>query len=730
VTTPLSVIFVWHMHQPYYRDPLVGEYVMPWVYLHGIKDYFDMPSIVEETEGARCVFNLVPSLVEQLLEYADGTAVDPFLVAARKEPSELTLEERRFIVENFFSAHRPTMIDPYPRYASLYRVCDAAGGRAFAESLLTDQEILDLQVWFFLSWTGMAARRRYPFIAGLIAKGEGFTQEEKLTLFSLHREILAGILPLYRRLQEEGKIEISVTPWFHPILPLLCTTDEARVAIPQATLPSPPFQAPDDARGQILRGVEILTRTIGTPPRGIWPSEGSVSDRAMELIMDAGLTWAATDEGILARSLPGGLGKGREFLYQPIAYERGGKRITLFFRDHALSDLIGFTYSGWDPDRAVGDFIGRLETIRRDARNATTVSVILDGENAWEYYRENGYPFLTRLYRALAGHPGIDLVTCSDVVASIPPTRVIDRIHPGSWINADYGIWIGHPEENRGWELLRETRETAIRCRPDVAEILARGGEEREGDDPIAHTIVRAIYAAEGSDWFWWYGDDHFTPHADRFDLLFRRHLMAVYRFLGEPVPGVLYEPIKKRPVSGIIRTPTGFITPRITGLVGDYFEWLAAGLCDLSSRFSTMHAATSILHHLYYGYDRVNLYVRVDGVKPLDRLLSPTETLTLFLLVPAGEFRVVMDTRGGDRLLERREGTGWRQTPHNCHWQIRKILELRIPLLPLSLVPGGTITLQVIHGEGDRELNRWPQDAPLTLPYLGEGIELDSWII
>lgn len=727
---PLPVIFVWHMHQPYYRDPLVGEYAMPWVYLHGIKDYYDMPSIVREIPGARCVFNLVPSLVEQILDYANGTAVDPFLVAAAKEPSELSAEERRLIVDNFFSANRRTMIDPYPRYAELLGICDVSGGKRRPEMSLSAQEILDLQVWFLLAWTGEAARRRFPFITELIRKGEGFTQQEKTTLLSLQREILAGIIPLYRTLAEEGKIEISVTPWFHPILPLLCSTDAAAEAMPQTILPKPPFTAPEDAAGQMRRGMEILASAVGTRPRGVWPSEGSVSDPVLRMLADMDITWCATDEGILARTLSGGLGPGRESLYQPVAYEHEGKRVALFFRDHALSDLIGFTYSSWEPSAAVSDFIGRLDAVRRGAPKANVVTIILDGENAWEYYPENGYPFLSRLYAELAGNGGFTMTTCSDLLHSSPPSRVISHIHPGSWINADFGIWIGHPEENRGWSLLRETREFAAARSPEVASILARGGEPAEGDDPLAHAVVRSLYAAEGSDWFWWYGDDHFTPHADRFDLLFRRHLMAVYRFLGEPVPAVLYEPIKKRPVSGVIRTPTGFISPRITGLVGDYFEWLAAGACDLSARFSTMHASETMLHFLYYGYDRLNFYVRIDGVKPLDRLLGPRETLTLMIRTSSGEYRIVMDRGGGDRFLERREGGVWHPLPHNCHWQIRKILELRIPIAPLALDPGDTLWLHVVHAVDDTELHHWPQDSPLPLSYLGEGVELDSWLI
>ena len=728
---PLSLIFIWHMHQPYYKDPLRGEYALPWVYLHGIKDYYDMAAIVDETPGARAVFNLVPSLLEQLQDYVDGTAVDPFLVLAQKAPEALSEEEKLFILDNFFSANRQRMIEPYPRYRELLCLAGDGAGRG-AERLRSFRpaDLLDLQVWFFLTWTGEAARRHYAPFRQLLAKGGGFTAADKALLFQTQRELLAAIIPLYRRLQQEGKAELSVTPYFHPILPLLCDLQEARVAMPRVNLPTASFQYPEDARSQVSRAVSYFADLFGEPPVGMWPSEGSVSDKALEVIAECGLKWAATDENVLVKSLSGGLGVGREALYHPYRFQSGLGGVHLFFRDHALSDLIGFTYSQWDATTAVDDFIGRVREIHTAAPAARVIPVILDGENAWEYYPDNAYEFMSLLYSRITAEHWLKLTTCRDFLAGKPAAPQLNHIHSGSWINASYGIWIGHPEENLAWDLLAKARATAVACNPAVAELLATAGPAPANADPTAALILTSLYAAEGSDWFWWYGDDHFSPHADRFDALFRRHLMNVYRLLGEEIPLELYEPIKKSGPAGLVREPAALMSPRITGLVGDYFEWLAAGLFDLSRQSSAMHAAESQLQSFYYGYDRTNLYLRIDGVMPLDKLLYPKDCLTIYLVAAGAEYRLCMRFGSSDAELEIKAHQGWQATASHCHWQIRRIAEVRIPLAAFDLSGRCELYAHLTLQRNHEEVGRWPTDAPLKLIYKGEELELDDWLI
>ena len=733
---PLYITFLWHMHQPYYRDPLTEEYLLPWTYLHAVKDYYDMAAIVEEAKDVRVVFNLVPSLLEQIEEYAAGTAIDPFLVRGEMAPEDMGEEERLFILENFFSVNRQRMIEPYPRYLELLYMAGDGTRERVAERLrnFRDQDILDIQVLFFLAWTGEAARRRYPELKALVAKGKHFTPEDKSLLLSRHREILKEIIPLYRRLHETGKAELSVSPYFHPILPLLCDMKSAHVAMPRATLPDCRFRHPEDARSQVEEGIACFQRLFGFAPTGMWPSEGSVSDEALAIIADCGLQWVATDEGVLTRSLADGPGPGREGLYRPHTFRARDRELGMLFRDHALSDLIGFTYSQWETERAISDFVARLTDIRKQLPGAGVATVILDGENAWEYYPDNGHPFLSGLYDRIAATPGLKTATCTEALRKVPPGRALTHIHPGSWINADYGIWVGHPEENQGWDYLEQARAAAVRHSAHVAGLLASGGgiingSAADAEELTARQVCKSLYAAEGSDWFWWYGDDHFSPYSASFDLLFRRHLMNVYRLLGLDVPRELFEPIKKKNPAGFVREPAGLITPVINGLVTDYFEWLAAGLYDLSRQSSAMHVSESLLRSFFYGFDRKALYFRIDGAQSLDKELLPGDLLYLHLLLDR-EYRLAMSTVSDEGELQAKEEGRWAGTSHLCHWKIARVCEAMVPLEAVHPEPGGNLFAFFTLLRGEEEIGRWPADAPMFLKYAGPDIELENWLI
>ena len=727
--TPLDVVVVWHMHQPYYKDPLKNEYILPWTYLHGIKDYFDMPAIVEDTPGARAVFNLVPSLIEQLLEYAHGTAVDPFLQKGMAAPADLSREDRIFLLENFFSANRQRMIEPSRRYLELLYMAGEGKPGSASERVrhFSDQDLLDLQVWFFLAWTGEAARRRYPLFAELVAKGEHFTPADKERLFATQRELLQAIVPLYKRLHEEGRIELSVTPYYHPIMPLLCDIRMALTAMPRVNMPLASFRHPEDARAQIRRGMEYFRDIFGFTPRGMWPSEGSVSDETLGIIAECGISWIATDEEILAKSLEGGLGDGKERLYRPWRYSGPRGEVGVFFRDHQLSDLIGFTYSQWDAGRAVADLCSRLQAIKgRIGGDGRVVPIILDGENAWEYYPDNAYDFLQGMYRCMADSPQLNLTTCSEVLSH---TRFDGRLHsifPGSWINGNYGIWIGHPEENLAWDLVAAARQAAVAANPAVAAALESGSPSA---DATAELICRSLYAAEGSDWFWWYGDDHFSPHSDRFDRLFRQHLLNVYRLLGQDPPRELLEPIKKRSPAGLIREPAAFIEPDINGRISGYFEWLAAGLYDLTRQGSAMHSSDRMLQSFYFGYNKSSMFFRIDGVQELTRLLRDGDILNLHLIHDR-EYRLPMQLRFDEGLLQAKENGVWVPTNGHCVWKICKTCEVSVPLVSLKLSGRSKLFAQITLVRDSEEIGRWPSDAPLVMNYAGQDIELDNWLI
>ncbi|HMK57181.1 MAG TPA: glycoside hydrolase family 57 protein, partial [Dissulfurispiraceae bacterium] len=483
------------MHQPNYKDPFSGVYTLPWVRLHGVKDYLDTLKILEDFPAVRQTFNVVPSLLEQLADYVDNNAVDRHLELTLRRPSDLTAEERLFIVENFFLANWETMVKPYPRYYELLvkrglRYSKGDIGRRMR--YFTDQDIMDLQLLFNLAWIDPMFRQADSFLSGLVSKQKDYSQEEKDLLIKKQFDILRQIIPEYRKLAGSGQIEISVSPFYHPILPLLWDTDSARVAMPGVKLPRKRFQHPEDAVHQIRMGLDFFEKSFGFRPTGMWPSEGSVSESVVKAIKSEGFSWIATDEEVLSRSLQrplrGGDGDPVDpaALYQP--YVHSG--VSIFFRDHKLSDQIGFVYSGWDPDKAVSDFIGRLAQIRESLPGGKPflVPVILDGENAWEYYQNDGHDFLGALYRALTEDDRFKTVTMSQYLEEFGPGIGLEGLHAGSWISADFHVWIGHDEDNLSWDYLSQTR--------DDLEAFAK-----EHPDADLAEAWRALFAAEGSDW-------------------------------------------------------------------------------------------------------------------------------------------------------------------------------------------------------------------------------------
>ena len=438
------------MHQPFYKDLITGAYRLPWTRLHALKDYYGMVKILEDFPSIRQTFNLVPSLLVQLEEYARGEAKDPFLALALKPAEELTPEDREFLLRNFFLAHTARMIYRFPRYGELYT--NRQAGKGFEV-----QDYRDLQMLSQLAWFDEDIREKDPEVRQLMEKGENYSLEDQILMGRKQTEICALVIPKYAKMAKAGQIEISTTPFYHPILPLICDSDIGAVSHPGLPLP-PRFRYPGDALLQLIRARGYLEQTFGVVPAGLWPSEGSVSDAALQLAAAAGFKWAATDDGVLAKTL--GKAVTPEIAYRPYVWERNGSAMQMIFRDHMLSDLIGFEYSGMDPDEAASDFLRRVvekcARILADGRDAI-VPIILDGENAWEYYDRNGRPFFRALYAGIAADPRMEALTMSEACARVAPVS-LDHVSPGSWIDANFDIWIGAEEDNQAWRLLLGAR--------------------------------------------------------------------------------------------------------------------------------------------------------------------------------------------------------------------------------------------------------------------------------
>jgi alpha-amylase/alpha-mannosidase (GH57 family) len=529
------------MHQPLYRDALTGRYVQPWVYLHGIKDYSDMAWHLESVPGARVVVNFTPILLEQIQDYCGqfdaGDLRDPILRAL--QTMELgSAQERNALVASLFRSDQERMIDRFPSYKRLQALYLAAGDASAA--YLDDQFIADLLVWYHLAWFGESVREGEPKISELVDKGENFTAADRAAVLAIVGKILHGIVPRYRALAERGQIELSTTPYAHPMLPLLVDLRSALEAMPGAPMPEAPRYPGGEARARLH--LEEARRShasrFGSAPRGCWPSEGGVSDAALALIADAGFMWAASGEGVLAHSFRGQDGAAptrSDYLYRPYAVADPSKPLACFFRDDQLSDAIGFTYATWHGEDASNNLIVALEGICGATReqNAPVATIILDGENAWEHYPENGRYFIRALYEKLAAHPYIRMTTFSDYLRSHRPESSLKHVVAGSWVYGTLSTWIGSADKNLGWDEL-------VQAKTAYDEAIT-GLEPERADRAEVH-----LRSCEGSDWFWWFGDYNSAQMVREFDQLYRTHLHRLYELIGRPAPPLLEHAISE----------------------------------------------------------------------------------------------------------------------------------------------------------------------------------------
>jgi alpha-amylase/alpha-mannosidase (GH57 family) len=706
----LSVAFLWHMHQPYYKDPRTGHNKMPWVRLHGLKDYYDMAAILDRFPRIRQTFNLVPSLIEQIQDYAHNQSHDEHLLLTERPAKDLTDAEKEKILSGFFNCNFGTMIDPYPRFRELFR----KRGEDLRDltSRVRDfsvQDFLDLQVWSNLVWIDPIFKEE-PLIGRLFKKGRNFSEEDKRSLLHKQREILAAILPKYRDLQDRGQIEITFSPYFHPIMPLICDHTSAKFALPHIQLPKEGFFHPEDAEAQVREGLRLYEKVFGRKPQGLWPSEGSVSEQMVSLVAKSGVKWIATDEEILFLSLAVGRAKRAgparrppPALYRPYRIMVDGDEVSVLFRDHALSDLIGFVYSKWDPEEAADDFIRHLHKIRKsippEELPECVVSVILDGENCWEYYRNDGHDFLSALYTKLSKDRLLHTTTISDFLRSSGEPRRLPHLFPGSWINHNFRIWIGHPEDNLAWDFLKKARDALVQFEKTAGKTRSR----RE----ILKKAWKEIYVAEGSDWNWWYGDEHEGPGTDEFDRLYRSHLLYVYELIGQEPPEELYHPIKTQAVSTHFLPPTGYLKPTIDGKRSHYYEWQQAGHFDTRKAGGTMHQVSSLVSGVYFGSDENNVYLRVDTVVSREEFDRDGYGLTFELLQPPRYKISVKD--GKASLVKRRNETEWRLISSELKFAFADMLELAIPIRSLEFEEAKEIWFRLIGERQGKEMGKWP---------------------
>lgn len=543
----LNVVLCWHMHQPEYREPLSGVFQLPWTYLHSVKDYVDMAAHLEAVPGARAVINFVPTLLEQIEDYAnqvrnclrEGMPIhDPVLGALNMAALPEDQEHMLLLLKASLRANRKRLIERFPPYQRLADMAQWLIANPHALRYTNEQYIVDCLVWYHLAWLGETVRRQDLRVKALLQKGGGYTLRDRRVLLEIIGELLSSIPERYRALHERAQVELSVTPYAHPMLPLLLDPVSAREAMPDVELPHVDGHhgGPERARWHILHGLESFQRYFGFTPTGCWPSEGAISRETLALLQEQGLRWAASGEQVLRNSLKRGgqlkAAEGGGGLHRP--WRLQGQEICCFFRSDGLSDLIGFTFADWHADDAVAHLVSELERIAASCPRPEerVVSIILDGENAWEHYPENGYYFLSGLYRRLTEDPKLELTTFSACLdAGLAPAQLTELV-AGSWVYGTFSTWIGERDKNRGWEMLADAE-----CAYQAAVAAGKLSPER------LEAVRRQLGVCEGSDWFWWFGDYNAAESVRDFDRLYRMHLGNLYELLGQERPEYLSHP-------------------------------------------------------------------------------------------------------------------------------------------------------------------------------------------
>ena len=801
---PINAIFLWHFHQPYYKDNFTGEMLMPWTRLHGTKDYYFMGAILKNYPEIHATFNYSPSLLRQLddytVNYADFLKNEKFLSISDVKISELSIEDKLFIIEKFFSACSSSnnFIEKSTRFKQLYDRLKTSGGEGLEEKveLFDAQDYLDIIVLFNLMWFDPVSIAEDEFLTALKNKDKKFTEEEKSILIKEKiPQVLNKILPLITELAKNGQIELSSSPYYHPILPLLCDTDIADFH-DGIKLPAP-FRHPEDADYQIKSALDYFDGKLKYKVKGMWPSEGSVSEKALKLFMDNDINWIATDEEILENSIGTNLKdlRLRKLLYRPYVIKRNDKFLYIFFRDKGLSDLIGFKYSNYEPKAAAEDLINNLKNIALsiqdyDKNGLSAVPIILDGENAWEYYKNNAYDFFNYLYENITknskiiktltvseyikkteetlkitdaepesgtyenGKTGVKVKSFFDIKWNTDPDKDSDfdyskiynipMIYPGSWINHNFRIWIGDKEDNRAWDILSKTRDYLLQkdkeAYADKNDAAAPVNIEN-GAGPNFKAAWKQIFIAEGSDYNWWYGEDRTSGIDEEYDFLYRTHLINVYKFLNETPPDEYFIPLlegKKavKPNMDIV----SYIYPKIDGIADNYFEWLGSAVFFPSILSGKAMAHTDrFIRKMQYGFNDENFFMRFDFFKKDYSELLGKVLIIKFINNSDVEVKIEFNINNSLNLLLNSPyiKDGKSATKHNTGNILKaaynKILELSIKTFTLGVAPSNQIDFYAVLTYKNNplvEIERFPVSGYFETTIPDTNFEIVNWIV
>lgn len=601
----LSIAFYWQMHQPVYRIQPNSDFLMPWVRLHSVKDYLDMILIMEDFKGLKLNFNLVPALIDAIESYAENGAHDIYSRLTVTDIEDLTVDDKTFILNNFFDANYNSMIEQHLPYKKLYEKrlnCEQADVYMF-----TNQEYSDIMAWFNLVWFDPIYAEMYDELNEFYKKESGFTLSDRVKIIEIQRDIMRKIIPTYRKYLEENRIEITTSPYYHPILPILSDIKCAHrnIANPQA-LPTS-LKMAQDAKNQTLWALDRIEEVFGRRPKGIWPPEHCVSSKTFEMLKELGVQWTITDEGILSNSINfefvrdfRGYLENPYHLLKTYEYKTQSSNLQVIFRDSSIPDLISFEYYNQEPEAAANDLYERIKVIQSKILTSPDeehlLTIALDGENCWENYVNDGANFLKTLYELIEKDPSLETVLISEYLDKDKNKKTLPKIYSGSWINRNFQLWIGEPVKNLAWTYLKKVRD-------DLHDF-----EEKNPNYPNLEYALRQLYVAQGSDWFWWYGEPNNSGQDHIFDYLFREHLKFIYRILNLAPPNYLDTPLT---LAGSLpsRFPACSIKPVMDGQDKIDDEWLNAGCIVIGE--SPYSNDPKFYDKICFGFDENNFYLR-----------------------------------------------------------------------------------------------------------------------
>ena len=742
----LSVAFVWHFHQPNYQTQPNGIRLMPWARLHAIKDYLDMLLMLDKFPNLKLNFSIVPALIDTIEDYANNDGHDIHSKLTITPTEELTDDDKLYILNYFFDANYENLISKNPRYNELYNKRYSNSEIGINDFSL--QEYADIMMLFNLVWFDPIWKKVYPELKEFEDKGSNYNLEDRKKLIDLNRKIIKQIIPTFKKYQDDGRIEILTSPYNHPILPILINPKDLKTPFLKHQLPDCKISLIVDVKEQIKMAFEKIKNTFGKEPQGFWPSEHCISQKTLDVLANLGIKWVITDESVLSNSLKKEFVRDFRGCYEDpydvcslyLYKTNQDKEIDIIFRDSVIPNLIGFEYPHHDSVLCANDLFDRIKTVHDKLKNSPDkkhlLTIAMDGENSWESYPEDGSIFLERLYSLINDDKNIKTVLISDFINQNKKIeKPLKKVAPGSWVNQEFQLWIAEPTKNLAWKYLVQTRN-------DLKEAEKSGRLTKEQ----IKAARSEIYIAEGSDWFWWYGEPNNSGQDHIFDFMFREHLKNVYTIIEKPIPSYLEMPLMSF-MGKPLRTPKRQITPLINGMVKDNDEWLHAGCIDIPD--GPVIQENKILNRIYFGTDKDNLYIRFDINKYLlDSKESYKEYYSIYIYIKTynNSLALTSPSRTTNKkdfihpiLLDGythevkfavtsnrkyplqfstavKDGLWELQWGHHIRYVHKEIFETCIPYDDLGIKPGESFDFFFITGCSGVTEDIYPKDIPLTL--------------